>query len=279
MDTTPHNPEILHRALEDSKAALLKHLEERERIERQISDEVKRHDRRLTEIILKSIDPALRETMKLEGEDFIKQHVETVKLRNGIRWRDVPVPMPPPPPREKLTFRVLPFDDQFVSKSGSANGFADKGAGTFGFGMSGNAAVNVGVAVGFQPTVETQALRVAAYTEFHVDWLTASTFYVAHNRGSLGFFIWETDPAGNSRVILDQGTPLWMDGTSWLMTHSDDQDEIQATEGFFHAKVGHAYAVWLLARGSCDEDSGFGGSSFAQGNFNARVPFMTFGSI
>jgi hypothetical protein len=240
-----------------------------------LMEETRRHDERLNEVLLGYLDRKVIEEIKTDNRSFVASYQEILFKKPGLWPLDNPIT---PPSQERLTVHGLPFDDRFISTVGSASANADVNTGTFNFGISGNAGVTVGLMVNFQPTVETASLRVACYTQFHFAWLTASTFYVAHNRGSLGIFIWEVDPAGNASVVLEQFPPLWQDGTSWTQTHSDSQDVTTTLDGFFHAKVGHSYQVWFLCRASCDESDGPFGMSFAQATMDVRIPFVTFGS-
>jgi hypothetical protein len=179
--------------------------------------------------------------------------------------------------------KTPPYDVPFSSAGGDATASSNINAGTYSFSMTGDgssAAASAGVGIWFFSTEENPAQRIAALFDYDYNWFDISNWYTAHNDGSTNIWVFGSN---ENAWVLQQGGfyPSWSDGTGWLDDHGSGGEQFgrESIEGFFPARENSWYLAWVWSEGSCDDQSGFLGFSWAQQDQNMSVPFVVFGSL
>jgi hypothetical protein len=186
-----------------------------------------------------------------------------------------------------LSFRGRPFDFEWTARLDFGAPRADRQAGIMEIDLSSGSGPfesehclnGAGVGVFFRPAGESTFVRVAPYLPYSFRWHDASTLEVARNRGELGVLVREHSPLGGV-TVLDSRLPLWNDGTSWYMEHSDEQDGTFNDSNYFFATSLRDYEVWFWFNTSIDfhhEGGPFDfGSSRASHFLFAQLGFIVF---
>ena len=118
-------------------------------------------------------------------------------------------------------------------------------------------------------------VRFRTTVTFSFDWEDSAFFYTAHSHAFVGAYIYEHTSQGALNLLVDNRVQLWSDGAAWLDDHSDSQYGLsQLFDLPFFASVGSAYFLGVWCGCGADSAGGFGGFSYAMGEFTGRVPVI-----
>lgn len=185
-----------------------------------------------------------------------------------------------------LSVRGKPFDLEWTSRLDFGSPAADRttgamelfvSSGSIPFDSDAEHTFNgAGLGVFFRPKAKASLVRVAPYLPFSFKWHDDSTIEVARNRGELGVLVRQV----GGPIVVDSRVPLWNDGTSWYMEHSDEEDDTFTASNTFFASSDHDLEVWFWFNSSIDFNRSSGvfdfGSSRASNSLFAQLGWIVF---
>jgi hypothetical protein len=178
--------------------------------------------------------------------------------------------------------KSAPYTDHFTAWHGAyASVSAASERGSYGFITEsqgqGTSAATAGVCLAYNAPVTNPAQRVSAYVHTSWSWEDNAAFYVGHNKAWTRLCVWGVSE--QRWVLVQPVEPAWNDSVAWLEQHRNSAEgETPRVEGFFPARAGNSYIVFISSEGAVYADGGAFGWAYSFIGFTMDVRFFVFGS-